>query len=88
MPHFDADALANLLLISPFLTKVLPNRTLWNSHIDLKYDGNNRRVNIRTRYHEAADTYSGLFFKIWAKCKTDFHSSNGGSPEELKDTHT
>ena len=49
------------------LTKVLPNRTLWNSHIDLKYIGNNRRVNIRTRYHEAADTYSGLFFKIWAK---------------------
>ena len=88
MRHFDAAALANLLLISPFLTKVLPNRTLWNSHIDLKYIGNNRRVNIQTRYHEAANAYSGLFFKIWAKYKTDFHSSNGGSPEELKDTHT
>ena len=64
MPHFDAAALANF---TSLLTKVLPNRTPWNSRIDLKYDGNNRRVNIRTRYHEAADTYSGLFFKIWAK---------------------
>ena len=40
---------------------------------------NNCRVNIQT-YHEAADTFSGLFFKIWVKNQIFISQNAGGAP--------
>ena len=43
---------------------------------------NNRKINIYT-FYEAADTFRGLFFKIWANKKFSFLKMQGGGGDEL-----
>ena len=87
MPHFDAAALPNLLqwerqIFGLFLTQFSPSHTLWDGHREVKYSGKQPQSQYSCIL-SAADTFRGLFFKIWANNIFLFLKMRGG-PDKLE----